>query len=394
MATARKRRQQGGVDRLPSGRWRVRVIDPGTGARVSLGSHARKGDAERAYATAIADQNRGLWVDPRQGRLTLAAFAPTWLAARLTPRGEPLRPRVRELYESELRLHILPKLGRLELGRINTATVRSWHAGLLANGPGPSTVAKCYRLLRAILGTAVEDGLIAVNPCTIKGAGVEHAAERPVITPAQAWALADAVAPRFRALVLLAAFGGLRLGELLGLTRSSLDLLHSTVTVRVQRQQLKHGEWVTGPPKTEAGLRTFVLPAELVPVLVTHLDAWAAPEPDGLVFIGAKGGPLRPHVWQTQWDKARRAVGLDGLHFHDLRHVAGTLAASTGLGTKELMHRLGHASPRAALLYQHATVERDTAIAKAMSELIRQAREAIPPPPVVLINRPARGARP
>jgi len=393
MTIARRRRQQGGVDRLPSGRWRIRVIDPGTGSRVSLGSYVRKGDAERAYATAVADQNRGLWVDPRHGRLTLAAYAPTWLAARLTSRGDPLRPRVRELYESELRLHILPSLGRYELGRLNTATVRSWHAELLADGPGSSTVAKCYRLLRAMLGTAVEDGLIAVNPCTIKGAGVEHAGERPIISPAQAWALADQVPPRFRALVLLAAFGGLRLGELLGLTRSSLDLLHSTVSVKVQRQQLTHGQWVSGPPKTEAGVRTFVLPAELVPVLADHLDRWAAAASDALVFTGVKGGPLRPHVWQTQWDRARRAVGLDGLHFHDLRHVAGTLAASTGVGTKELMHRLGHASPRAALLYQHATVERDTAIANAMSDLIRQARQQPPPPPVVRLDRAVRKGR-
>jgi len=381
------------VDRLPSGRWRVRVIDPGTGGRVSLGSYSRKGDAERAYAIAVADQNRGLWVDPRHGRLTLDAYAPTWLAARLTPRGEPLRDRVRELYESELRLHILPGLGRIELGRLNTATVRSWHAELLAKGPGASTVAKCYRLLRAMLATAVEDGIIAVNPCTIKGAGVEHAGERPIITPAQAWELADAVDPRFRALVLLAAFGGLRLGELLGLTRSNLDLLHSTVTVRVQRQQLNHGEWVTGPPKTEAGVRTFVLPGELVPIVAGHLDGWVGSEPDALVFTGAKGGPLRRHVWYTNWDKARRTVGLEGLHFHDLRHVAGTLAASTSVGTKELMHRLGHASPRAALLYQHATVERDTAIANAMSDLIRQARQEPPPPPVVPIERAARARR-
>lgn len=266
MTGACERRQQGGVDRLPLGRWRVRVIDPGTCGRVSLGSYARKGDAERAYATAVADQNRGLWVDPRHGRLTQEACAPTWVAARLTPRGEPLRPRVRELYESELRLHILPSLGRIELGqgRLNTATVRSWHSDLLTNGPGASTVAKCCRLLRAMLATAVEDGLIAVNPRTIKGAGVEHAGERPIISPAQAWALADEVPPRFRVLVLLAAFGGLRLGELLGLTRSSLDLLHSTVSVKIQRQQLTHGEWVTGPPKTDAGVRTFVRAARRV----------------------------------------------------------------------------------------------------------------------------------
>lgn len=316
MTSARRRRQQGGVDRLPSGRWRVRVGDPATGARVSLGSYARKGDAERAYATAIADQGRGIWVDPRHGRLTLAEYAPTWLAARLTSKGEPLRPRVRELYESELRLHILPSLGRLELGRLNTATVRSWHADLLASGPGASTVAKCYRLVRAMLATAVEDGLIAVNPCTLKGAGAEHPPERPIITAAQAWALAEAVEPRYRALVLLAAFGGLRRGELFALTRANIDLLHSTVTVRVQRQQLNNGDWLTGPPKTEAGVRTFVLPAELVPILTEHLETWVAPASDALVFTGAKGGPLRQHVWQTQWARARRNVGLDeGLHF-------------------------------------------------------------------------------
>jgi integrase len=126
---------------------------------------------------------------------------------------------------------------------------------------------------------------------------------------------------------------------------------------------------------------------------IEHLETWAAPGPDGLVFTGAKGGPLRQHVWQAQWANARRAIGLEGLHFHDLRHVAGTLAASTGVGTKELMHRLGHASPRAALLYQHATVERDTAIDKAMSYLIRRAWEEAPLSPVVPIDRAARTSR-
>ena len=93
---------------------------------------------------------------------------PTASAARLTSRGEPLRPRVRELYEGYLRLHILPTLGRVPLGRLSTATVRRWYAALLADGPGPSTVAKCYRLLRAILNTAVEDRHLVTNPCTIK----------------------------------------------------------------------------------------------------------------------------------------------------------------------------------------------------------------------------------
>ena len=76
-------------------------------------------------------------------------------------------------------------------------------------------------------------------------------------------------------------------------------------------------------------------------------------------------------MWQTEWNRARRRLWLDYVHFHDLRHVAGTLAAATGAGTKELMYRLGHASPQAALRYQHATRERDTAIAEAMGAMMQ-----------------------
>jgi integrase len=118
------------------------------------------------------------------------------------------------LYEGQLRRHILPVLGAIPLGKITTARVRSWHADLLTEGPGVSTAAKCYRLLRAILTTTVEDGLIVANPCTISGAGVEPAEERAVPTLAEVFAMADAVEPRYRVLVLMAAFAGLRRGEL------------------------------------------------------------------------------------------------------------------------------------------------------------------------------------
>ena len=97
------------------------------------------------------------------------------------------------------------------------------------------------------------------------------------------------------------------------------------------------------------------------------------PDADAWVFTGDKGGPLRDAVWQHEWDQARRSVGLPGLHFHDLRHVAATLTAATGAGVKEIMHRLGHSSTQAALRYQHATPERDRAIAEAISQLVEAA---------------------
>lgn len=229
---------------------------------------------------------------------------------------------MRELYEGQLRLHIVPTFGTMPLGRIRPATVRSWYARLLDAGPGASTTAKCYGLLRAILNTAVEDGLLAANPCAIHGAGAERADERPLPTVDEVFALADAVRPRYRALVLLAAFSGLRRGELFGLRREHVDLDRGTVTVALQRQQLARGELIVGPPKSDAGRRTVALPAEALASLAAHLAQYTGPEPGAWVFTGDKGGPLREGVWQHEWARARTGLGLGHLHFHDLRHGA------------------------------------------------------------------------
>jgi integrase len=387
-----RRRQLGGVDRLPSGRWRVRVLDPGTGRRVSIGSFTTKAEAERAFAAAVTDQQKGAWVTPADGRIDLETYATRWLATRLTTRGEPLRPRVRELYRGYLDNHILPMLGSRALGQLNTAMIRRWHSELLAAGVGQSTTAKCYRLLRAILNSAVEDRHLVVNPCAIKGAGIENAKERSIPDIGQVFGLADAVSDRYRALVLLAAFGGLRRGELFGLRRADIDLLHRSLEIRSQRQESATGEQLFGPPKTAAGRRTLALPEEVIPALEEHLATWVAADPDALVFVGEKGDGVRAGVWQRDWDRARRTVGLPELRLHDLRHVAGTLAAATGAGTKEIMRRLGHATQDAALRYQHATDERDRVLASGIDRLIRSAREEPTAPVVPLRSANASGS--
>lgn len=387
-----RRRNLGGVDRLPSGRWRVRLAEPNSGRRISIGTFRTKSEAEASFAKAVSDQQRGAWVVPEDGRMTLAEYAPSWIESRLTSRGEPLRPRVRELYEGYLRLHILPTLGAVPLARLTTSGVRRWYASLLADGLGPSTAAKCYRLLRAILNTAVEDRHLVTNPCAIKGAGVEPCEERAIPSLAEVYALADAVMPRYRALVLLAAFGGLRRGELFALKRQDIDLLHRTVNIRSQRQESRTGKLLTGPPKTAAGRRTLALPAELVPELEEHLARWTSPDASSLVFVGEKGAPVRAGVWQKEWDRARLALNMPGLHLHDLRHVAGTLAAATGAGTKAIMRRLGHATQEAALRYQHATDERDRVLANGIDRLIQAAREEASAPIVPI--RSSGGSEP
>jgi integrase len=113
------------------------------------------------------------------------------------------------------------------------------------------------------------------------------------------------------------------------------------------------------------------IPAALVDEVRQHLDTYAQPGTEGAVFVGPAGGRLRRSNFRKQvWLPATHAVGLDGLRFHDLRHTGNTLAAATGASTRELMARMGHASARAALIYQHSTRDRDTAIAAALSKLI------------------------
>jgi integrase len=236
--------------------------------------------------------------------------------------------------------------------------------------PGTPTVGKAYRLLHAILATAVEDELIDRNPCVLRGASKETAVERPIATIDQVFALADAIDPSLRMMVLVAGFTGLRLGELRALRRGRIDLGQATIKVVEQYQELASGELFLGPPKSAAGHRTVSLPAALIPDLQAHLEWFVRPGEDSIVFSGTLGQPLHRKTFYRHWTRALAGTGMRGFRFHDLRHTANTLSASTGASTKELMARMGHSSARAALIYQHATRERDAAIASHLSRLI------------------------
>jgi integrase len=233
------------------------------------------------------------------------------------------------------------------------------------------TAAKCYRLLRAMLASAVEQELLPATPCTLKGAGDEWSPERPVISVEQVLVLAEEVGQRWRAVVLLAVFCGLRFGELSALRRADLDLRAGTVTVRATAGEALGTGRVVGPPKSAAGRRVLSIPGAIVPDLRLHLTRFAAPGEQGLVFVGPRGGPLQSaNFGSAVWRPARERAGLPHLHFHDLRHTGNTLAAATGASLAELMARMGHASTEAALRYQHATQARDAAVAQALSDLV------------------------
>ncbi|HEY2956651.1 MAG TPA: tyrosine-type recombinase/integrase [Actinomycetota bacterium] len=362
------RRRFGSVRRLPSGRWQARYRTPDGRLHTAPQTFATKTDATRFLVQAEADLTRGTWSDPRLGRTPFAAWAERWRATTVN-----LRPNTRATYDRLLRHYLLPAFAATPLAEIDALAVRAWLAGMEAAGVGASTRAKCYRLLSRVLGQAVEAGYLARNPCTVRGAASDPAAEMRFATVAQVAELAEAVPPRYRALVLVAAYAGLRWGELAGLRAKRVDLLHRQVTVAEQLTEVR-GAFAVAPPKTAAGLRTVTLPQVAASALAEHLAAYAEPGPEGLVFPAERRGPLRRSNFNRRvWAPATRAVGVEGLRFHDLRHTAATLAVAAGASTRELMARLGHASSAAALRYQHVMAGRDQAIAAALDELVQAA---------------------
>ncbi|MPY79186.1 MAG: tyrosine-type recombinase/integrase, partial [Actinophytocola sp.] len=289
-----------------------------------------------------------------------------------------LRPRTVELYRWLLRKHIAPGLGGVAIGRLSTAMVRQWRAHLLASGVSESVTAKAYRLLRAVLSTAVdEDKLITKNPCRVKGADRETPAERPTISVAQVLQLAERMPERFRVMVLLAAFCSLRFGEVTALRR--YDVAEEASSVRVARAfvEVPGKGLIEGPPKSRAGVRTVTVPRAIRPYVLAHLKTFVGQDLTALLFTGEKSGEAvrRPNFNQrTRWGKVVADLGLCGLHFHDLRHAGNIWASKAGMSTKDLMARMGHDDMRAALIYQRATSDADERIADSLSRLVDEHR--------------------
>lgn len=351
----------------------------------------RRADADAFRRKVEGEELAGLVVDPKGGERAFGPFATAWVDSRLV-KGRPLTPATRQGYLGLLRRRLVPEFGRAPLRKITPERVRHWYASVTKEH-GADQAAKAYRLLRAILSTAVADRLLSQNPCTLKGAGIEAAAERPLVDTSTVLDLAEAMPERLRVLVLLAGFGGLRTGELLGLERRDVDTLHRAVTVRQQAHEIAGMGRTITEPKSEAGKRTVELPGTVIAVLGEHLDAYVAPGPDASVFTSPSGRPLRRADLSEAWTEAKEIVGVDdGTRIHDLRHHAATNAArKPGITTKELMVRIGHASPVAALRYQHAAAERDREVADHLEAIIAAAEsERSGRAPVVNLPRPPR----
>ena len=357
----------GSIRVAPSGRWQARYRD--RQGRLRSKTFSTKGEARRFLERTGASLQRGDWIDPRLGRTSFAVWAEEWERTTVD-----LRPTTRDLYSYILRTYLLPTFADVPMARITPLEVRAWLAGLMAGGTSAASAHRAFRLLRRIMNVAVQSEVIARSPCSgVKPPEVRRN-EMRFCSPGQVADLAESIDPWHRCLVLTAAYTGLRWGELVGLKRKRIDLLHRDLTVTEQMTEL-NGELRFAAPKTDAGRRKVKLSPFLVQLLEDQLATRTQPGADGLVFTTKDGEPLRRgNFRRTYWLPAVARVGLDGLRFHDLRHTAVALAIANGAHAKAIQARMGHSSVTITLdRYGHLLPSLDEQIADGLDRMYQEA---------------------
>jgi integrase len=283
--------------------YRARYRDPA--GRERSKSFRRKADAERWLAEIEHAKSHGTWTDPALGRIRFDDWLASWWATTTN-----LRPTTRARDELVLRLYALPRFGKVPLAAITQLDVRTWVAELSARGLTPATVTKTYQVFGKVMGAAVDAGYLAQTPCRNIPLPKIEREEMRFLTPAEIIGLADAIRPLYRTLVLVGAYGGLRIGELAGLRRGRVDLLRGTVTVAEIVTEVE-GKLFFGLPKTRAGRRSVGLPRFVTRELEAHLAD--AGDPSDHVFTAPNGGPLRVTAFRARaWRPATRRRAWTG----------------------------------------------------------------------------------
>jgi len=355
----------GTVEKLPSGRYRAKYRAPDGKRHTGPTTFQTKQDARAWLAMQHADIVRKQWSPPDTvpaAVVTFGAYAQRWLQHR------DLKPRTRAHYGSLLDNLILPTFAERPLRAITSESVRDWYA--LLDKTRPTLRSHAYGLLRTILATAVTDEKIPLNPAHIRGAGSSKRIKNvEPATLAELTTIAAEMPERYRLMVMFASWCALRFGELVELRRKDIDLRNGVIHVR-RGAVRAGGEVIIGTPKSEAGIRDVAIPPHLMPMVKDHLGRNITGGKEGLLFPAADGvSTMAPATLYRVFYRARDVAGRPDLRWHDLRHTGAVLAAQTGSSLAELMGRLGHSTPQAAMRYQHAAKGRDAEIASALSAL-------------------------
>ncbi len=342
-----------------------------SGKMRALGTFRTKQEADAALSHARTDMDRGRRLFHEGETIRFSDYAEHWIKNH--PKG--LAATTLELYEQLYRTHIEQAFGAYMLAQISSYLVDNWFAEL-GRSTGPAAQANAYKLLRAVLTTAVKHELIPKSPCRVKNGGAPSLPERPLMSLDDMERLAAAMPDNLRCAVVITFWAHLRKGELLALRRSDVDLERRTLRVERSIVRTKQGPKEKGT-KTEV-CRTVHLPTQAVGDLRRHLALAPPGLPSAPLFWHESGSELRRHHLDYAWKRARRDLELTEFRFHDLRHAGLTYVAQWGASLRLLQQRAGHKTVAAAMNYQRYAESHDRDLADRMSDSLTAARVVAP----------------
>lgn len=367
MASGKKRRF-GRIRQLPSGRWQARYRGPDGRDHPAPTTFPSRRLAERFLSLVEADIAQGRWIAPEASKITVGEWAEQWFAASTAT----LKPKTQHTYRSLLTRLIFPRFGNVAISAVLPVAVAQWVADLAAV-VGPSQVRQAYRLLSQIMRSAVDNGLISVTPC--RGVKLPRLPEPDpkILTAEQIDRLVSYLAPPDDLLVLVLAYGGLRIGEALGLRRRHIDLTDGRVTVAEAVAQIPGGPVIDTPKSHQR--RELVLPAFVVDRLRAHLD-WLPDDPDAFLFPGRQrrtaDRPQSYNGWKRRFDRAVELAGLGDVIPHDLRATHGSWVADSH-GVLVAARRLGHSNASVTTRHYARVVDgRDAEVAAFLDRARRK----------------------
>ncbi|MGY1730643.1 tyrosine-type recombinase/integrase [Geodermatophilus sp. SYSU D01045] len=341
-----------------------RFIDP-VSKRERSKCFPNKQAAQAWLDEQTASITRNEYVDRETARKTVAAWCETWQAGY---GGRPSTVRQARVHVAQ----IVREFGSLKLADVRPSQVKAWTVKLRAEGYADSYVYALHRRLAQIMGDAVLDGVIPRSPCS-RRTSPRTAEQRPyLLTTDQLWQLHDAVPEHLRPAILLGAFAGLRVAEVVALKVEHVDFLRGIVT------PVQQGNGDPQPLKSKTSRTALPCSRELATLLSPYVAKFGT---EWMVTDGIGGRSSSWAIERAIRSARKRVPGLpDGLRFHDLRHYLASLLIGCGADVKVVQHRLRHASAKTTLdTYAHLWPDGDelatASIAAVLGERAGAARE-------------------